>query len=775
MNTAPSPIRHDLVLVGGGHTHALVLRMLAMRPIPGARITLVSDVSAAPYSGMLPGHVAGFYTWEEMHIDLRRLCAFAGATFVAGQVDGLDAERRTVHIAGRPPLRASAISLNVGSTPRLAGVPGAETWAIPSKPVPRLLAGWERIKEAAAGRTLRLVLVGGGAGGVELAVTMHHVLGGRASLTLLHQGGHLLPGHNGRVRRIFTRLLAERGISVHTGTEVVEVTEAGVRTAAGDFMPADFVLWVTQAAAPPWVAASGLATTPEGFLRVTPTLQAIDHPWIFGAGDVATIDGAPRPKSGVFAVRMALPLVANLRAWVAGRPLTRYTPQRQFLSLIGTGDGQAVASRRWLAGRSAFFWTLKDRIDRRFMRKFEDLPSMAEPAEGETTESASMRCLGCAAKVASPSLSRVMERLREEHGAAWADAARTGTVLLGLDAPDDAAVFTPPPGRSLVQTVDYMPALVADLYLFGRIAALHSLSDLFAMGADPHSALAAALVPFAAPPVTEEMLYQMLRGVLRELTAAGAVLIGGHSAEGSVPGLALTCNGLADPAHLLRKSALTPGEILVLTKPLGIGVLFAAEMRLQARSAWIDAALASMLRSNQAAATILQDHGARACTDVTGFGLAGHLLEMLRPAGLGAEIDLAALPALPGALECLERGLASSLAPANRSALGAFQGTPGATAPERLELLFDPQTSGGLLAGVPAERAAACVEALRAAGYREAAAVGRVVERTTKDIKDPKDPRDPGLPLTSLLSLRSFGSFSGATPPSPPVPDTMTR
>jgi selenide,water dikinase len=281
-----------------------------------------------------------------------------------------------------------------------------------------------------------------------------------------------------------------------------------------------------------------------------------------------------------------------------------------------------------------------------------------------------------------------------------------------------------------VQTVDYMPALVSDPYLFGRIAALHSLSDLFAMGAEPHSALAAALVPFAAAAVTEETLYQLLSGALRELNGAGAVLIGGHSAEGPVTALALTCNGLIDlidlggPSHLLRKSGLRDGEALVLTKPLGVGVLFAAQMRLQAKAAWIDAAIDSMLLSNRSAAAILRQHGATACTDVTGFGLAGHLLEML--SGLGAQIDLAALPALPGALECLRRGFASSLAAANRQALSAVAGAERFAAHDRLGLLFDPQTSGGLLAGVPAARAAECLEALRAAGYAGAARIGRV-------------------------------------------------
>lgn len=737
MDVPETPHARDLLLIGGGHSHALVLRMLAMRPVPGVRVTLVSDVSSAPYSGLLPGHVAGFYSWEEMHIDLRRLCAFAGAAFVLGHVDGVDPEARRVHVAGRPPMQAEVLSINVGSTPRMQDIPGAEAWAVPAKPVPELLAGWERLKAAAVERPQRVVLVGGGAGGVEIALAMQGQLGERLSITLLHQGDRLLPGHNERVRRIFTRLLPERGIRVSTGTPVVAVTPEGARTAAGDLVPADFVFWLTHAAPPRWIAESGLATTDEGFLRVTPTLQAVGHPRIFGAGDVATIEGEPRPKSGVFAVRMAKPLVANLRAWFEDRPLKSYSPQRQFLSLIGTGDGKAVASRRWLAGHSAFFWKLKDRIDRRFMEKFSDLPRMDEAdgeAAGRLTElerRARMRCLGCAAKVGSGTLTRVIARLREEHGTSWEEAARIGSVLRGLEAPDDAAVFPVPPGRALVQSVDYMPALVSDPYLFGRIAVLHGFSDLFAMGAEPHSAMAAALVPFAAEPVMEENLYQLLSGVLRELAALQAPLIGGHSAEGSVLALALTANGLVDPAHILRKDGLRTGQALVLTKPLGTGVLFAAQMRLEAKAPWIDAAVGSMLLSNRDAAKILAGHGATGCTDVTGFGLAGHLLEMLRPTGLSARLCLADVPALPGALDCLGRGLASSLQDSNQRAVSALSNAAAFAAHERLPLLFDPQTSGGLLAGVPEERAAGCVEALHAAGYVHAAVIGQVTPPET--------------------------------------------
>jgi pyridine nucleotide-disulfide oxidoreductase family protein len=383
MRRHKTPAARDLVLVGGGHSHALALRRLGMRPLPGVRITLVSDVASAAYSGMLPGHVGGFYSWDEMHIDLRRLCTYAGVRFVLGCVEGVDLEQRRVRVNDRPPLRADVVSINVGSTPRTTDVPGAEAWTIPSKPVARLLAGWERVQAAAAqGHKPRVVLVGAGAGGVELAITMHRQLGSQAAFTVLHQGPHILPGHNSRVRTIYARLLRERGLEVRANVRAVEVTDSGVRTQDGNVVPAEFVFWVTHAAPPRWLADSGLAVDASGFLRVGPTLQSLSHPWVFGVGDVASIERQPRPKSGVFAVRMAGPLLANLRALLANAPLRAYRPQRHVLSLIGTGDGKAVASRRWLAGRSALFWKWKDLIDRRFMAQFTDLPAMPDAPSG---------------------------------------------------------------------------------------------------------------------------------------------------------------------------------------------------------------------------------------------------------------------------------------------------------------------------------------------------------------------------------------------------------
>ena len=332
----------------------------------------------AAYSGMLPGHIGGVYSRAEMHIDLRRLCSFAGARFIHAKVCGLDLGRKHVLIGvGTSPLSTDLVSINVGGAPCMSAVAGVDQRVIPSKPVSRLLAGWESAKVAARNsmHPPQIVIVGGGAGGVELALAMHSQLRAKAEFIIVHRGPHLLPGHNLRVQHILTRLLRERELTAITNAQVVEVTPDKVRLNDGRLLTADFIFWATQTAPPAWLAESGLDTTPEGFLRIKPTLQTINHPWIFAAGDVAAIEHQTLPKSGVFAVRMAKPLDGNLRACLSGHRLRDYQPQRYSLSLIGTADGRAVASYGRLAGHSALFWRWKDWIDRRFMRQFQELPT----------------------------------------------------------------------------------------------------------------------------------------------------------------------------------------------------------------------------------------------------------------------------------------------------------------------------------------------------------------------------------------------------------------
>ncbi|MFP5348254.1 MAG: selenide, water dikinase SelD [Gammaproteobacteria bacterium] len=732
MRDSKHPVVTDIVLVGGGHSHVAVLKHFGMRPLDGVRLTLITRDIETPYSGMLPGHIAGHYTFEQTHIDLRPLAQFAGARLYHDEMVGLDPNERRVLLRARPPVAYDLLSIDIGSAPSRIGIDGAEH-VLAVKPVDRFLVEWQALRERArrARGPFRIVVVGAGAGGVELTLSMQHRLRGDGVDTefhLVNDQPAILTTHNPRVRRIFERLLRERAVRVYTGHKVARVQPTQALLDDGRALAADAIVWVTNASAPTWLAQTGLATTADGFVAVNDCLQSTSHPNVFAAGDIATIVNHPRPKSGVIAVRSGPPLADNLRRAAAGEPLKPFRPQRQFLALIGTGDLRAVASRRVLALEGAWVWRLKHWIDERWMRGYQQLPAMTPPpAPSPAATSApdisaiAMRCGGCGSKVGSQILTRALARL---------SLPTRDDVVVGLADPDDAAVVRVPPGKLMVHTVDFFRALIDDPYLFGIIAAHHSLSDIYAMGATPQSALAIATLPIAPEAKMEQDLYQLLRGATQVLADAEAALVGGHTSEGAELAFGLSVNGLADPERLLRKGGMRAGDKLILTKPLGTGTLFAADMRRQARGRWVEAAIDSMLQSNRDAAACVREYGAHACTDVTGFGLLGHLIEMTRPSNVDAEIDLSALPILDGAETTVALGILSSLAPDNVRLRRALRDLEHAARHPRYPLLFDPQTSGGLLASVPPERAAACVAALRARGYRAAAIIGEVKARS---------------------------------------------
>jgi selenide, water dikinase len=713
-----APITQDLVLVGGGHAHVHVLKRFGMRPAAGIRVSLIARDLETPYSGMLPGYVAGLYRFDECHIDLVRLARFAGARLIHAEAVGLDRAARQVLCRDRPPVRYDVVSLDIGSTPRLDDVPGAAEHTTPVKPIADFAPRWEALLERARrqGR-VRLAIVGGGAGGVELALSAQHrlraLLGTAPEVTLVTREG-LLPSHNRRVQLLFRRLFAERGIGVVTGSPVVRVEPGRLVTADGGGIAFDEALWVTEAAGAAWLADTGLPLDMRGFVVVDENLRSPADPAVFAAGDIATMPAHPREKAGVYAVRAGPPLADNLRRALAGRSLRRAVPQKRALALIGSGDGKAAASRGPFAAYGRPLWRLKDWIDRRWMRRYTELPAMAGASGAEGEEA--MRCGGCAAKVPAAVLARAMARLAPASGEA---------VAIGLDSPDDAALVSFPGGPPLLQTVDFFRAMVDDPYLFGRIAANHALGDIYAMGGLPETALAIAALPPARPAIVEHDLFHMLKGGTEVLEAAGAVLVGGHSAEAAEPALGFAVTGRVRPGALLRKRGLKPGDRLILTKPLGTGVILAAEMRGRAGARTFEGAVAAMLQPAAAASGCLIAHGATACTDVTGFGLLGHLVEMLAASGVDARLDPDAVPALDGARALLAEGLASSLHTANAAALSALADDHD---PVFAALLIDPQTAGGLLAGVPAARAASCLAALHRLGYR-AAAIGVVAPR----------------------------------------------
>jgi len=689
----PAPERHLLLLAGGGHSHVLVLRRWLMRPHTRplhTRLTLVSRHGTTLYSGLLPAVVAGLEPLEAAAIDLRRLCSLAGVTFVQAEITGLDPVARELQLAGRPALRFDRLSLDLGAVTAVVG----EAMAV--KPLEPFLAWAERRVNGEP-----LVIRGGGAAAVELALAFR--ARGMACELLLQ--GECLHLGSAAANRAGERLLAQAAIPIQRRTP----PEARADLAC------------TGSRAPAWLAAAGLPVDPpSGRVLTDPSLAVIGHPALFASGDCGLVAADPRPPSGVWAVRSAPVLAENLRRSLAEppEPLRPWRPQARALQLLGDGGWQADGPRALAflgpvaLGPSGWIWRWKQRIDRTFMARFAALQPMA---------AAAMACRGCAAKLGAAPLAAALDRLDPD----------------GPPRPveDAAVVGSGADGDLLLQSVDGFPALVDDPWLNGRLTTLHACSDLWASGAAVDSVQALVTVPEAAAAVQEELLLQTLAGVRSVLDPLGAALVGGHTLEGrdgAGLALALTVNGRVAPAAHWGKGPLRPGEALLLSRPLGSGVLFAAAMAGAAAPDWMEALLAAMQRSQAPLVPLLAAHGCRACTDITGFGLLGHLGEMLDASGAGVavELDAAAIAAYPGALELLERGFASSLAPANAAALALLEGPVrlvGAGGCGLAGLLIDPQTCGPLLAAVPAAEAPAALAALRGAGFGAGAVIGRVV------------------------------------------------
>lgn len=386
MQRLTQPERKNVVLIGAGHAHVTVLREFGLSPVAGTRLTVVSRGQHTPYSGMLPGLIAGDYRFEDIHINTIPLTRFAGALFHRDEAIGLDLGNRLVICRGGARISYDVLSIDIGSTPNTADVPGAAEHAIPVKPIDGFLSRFDALLArtlAHKGRA-RVAVVGAGAGGVELILAVQHRLSREVAhaglatnglaFVLISATADILPAFPSAFRARFRALLAERGVIVATGAPIARVEAGRLLFDDGASIKADEILWATQAAPPSWLASSGLPLDQYGFLKVDETLRVVGRDDIFAAGDVISFAPRELPKSGVYAVRAGPLLADNLRRTLTGQPLRPFRPQRDALYLVSTGDRRAIGTRNGMTFGGAWAWRWKDWIDRRFMRRFKDLP-----------------------------------------------------------------------------------------------------------------------------------------------------------------------------------------------------------------------------------------------------------------------------------------------------------------------------------------------------------------------------------------------------------------
>ncbi len=359
-----------LILLGGGHAHALALLMLAQEPPPNTEITLLSLSRYTPYSGMLPGLIAGHYNFSDCHIDLARLCSKTSAKFIECEAIGVDIARQQVLVRDAKPISFDLLSIDTGASPELGNTPGAGEHCIAVKPVHSFLARFERFIST-LDKPVRVAVVGGGAGGIEISLALKHHLQQRCeSLSLVNAGKQLLPEYHCLSRKAVQSALDKADIRTLNHTRVSEIDHHTLHFADGNMRHANAVFWCTGVSAPRWLANTQFTRARDGFLALNDNLQVLGQDNVFAAGDVGTQVKNPHPKAGVFAVRQAPVLAENLKNYLQGKPLQPYHPQRRFLSLISLGERKAVADRGLFLGSGASVWRIKDAIDRQFMGRF---------------------------------------------------------------------------------------------------------------------------------------------------------------------------------------------------------------------------------------------------------------------------------------------------------------------------------------------------------------------------------------------------------------------
>ncbi len=692
-----APIFKQLVFVGGGHSHALALRQWAMQPLPGVGISLISPQIMTPYSGMLPGLLAGHYQFEQTHIDLQKLALWAGIRYIRDSVIDIDPVNHIIHLQNHAPVEFDVCSVDIGSTPNQT-IPGAAEFTTPVKPINRFYHRWQQIRQRARqGQIHSIAVVGGGAGSVEVILAMAYRLNLSAShpvsFHLVTAADRVLANYHPLVRKRVDRQLEKYAVQVHSRFKVSKVSEKTLYGNDNDAIDADEIIWCTQAAGADWLKSTPLDCDASGFIAIRPTLQSRSFDHVFAAGDIATLIDKPHPKAGVYAVRQAPVLFHNLRALLLKQPLKHYRPQSDFLSLLALGEKTAVGCKYFFGFHGDWVWRWKDSIDRKFMAQFQQLPeldmpadfsapdSLIEPEDKSEPHQMDNRCRGCGGKIGAPLLQNVL------------------STVCGDYAPKDAVQINTE-GQAIYQSVDLISSPVSDPWLFGRIAVNHALSDLYAMNLKPDSAQVMLTLPYAGEKIQQRELKSLLQGVSEQLEQQQCRLLGGHSAEAREMSVGLAVNGLPQ-APMFNKKGLQAGDKLVLSKPLGIGVILAAAMQNRVAGESYQQAIDIMLQSNQTAAMLLANLGVKACTDVTGFGLYGHLLEMCLASACRARIFLDKLPLIANVEQLAAQNIHSSLYRQNLKLASPPSVWPADIMKNPLfSILFDPQTSGGLLAGV---------------------------------------------------------------------------
>ncbi len=613
---------------------------------------------------MLPGYISGHYSLDDLFIDIAALCKQAGANLIRGSLYRIDADTKTLHISHQASLNSEMLSvhydyavLNTGAAPAKS-FPVSHSDRYYVKPIRNLLADLPRIDGALSEARRSLVIVGGGAGGIELAFAFRARYGPDVSMTLVSKHridrDQALRAGAKRIRKALER----RTISLLEEVEVIEATDLSVTLSTGISLEAQVVCVTTPVMPPKWIEVSELAPAAQ-FLTADSRLRVVGYEGLYATGDIINLI-SQRGRSGVMAVRAGQYLAASFWRSIRGAAVSPFRPQKNWLTLLNLCDGQAIGVKGPLSYQGQSLFQLKDRIDRSFMARFKFKAMIPEEK---------MRCEGCAAKLPGGILTSILDRQFED-GAV--------TVYQGI---------------SRIRSVDALSYLINDPYLVGMLTMRHAVTDIWAMGACPTTALTIVAVERALSKRLEaQELSHAVAGLQDAATRYEVDIIGGHSLALDQPMIAVAIEGECQTP--MKKTGAKVGDEIWLTGPIGSGILFAALASGREVGASIDQWLVGALYSLSDASQIAIREGVHAMTDVTGYGVAGHLKEMLPESGITVQWAQP-IQSFASVDECIAQGIQSTAFLDNRCYAEVIG--YGATNP----VVFGPQTCGPLMIAAP--------------------------------------------------------------------------
>ena len=674
-------ITKQLILIGGGHANVQVLKKLCRNNIKGLHTILISENFEATYSGMTPGFIHEDFSKEEISIDLQRLCFNAGATFIRDKVIKLDTNHRELQLQNLPPVNYDLLSINTGSisnTKKINIENSSKCFFV--KPISSLVKNLSKIDQIVKNKKNKIVIVGGGVASYELAFSLKRRYEIPLEITILGKKILNEKNLNKKTKNSLKKIAENLSIREYAG-EVISISEKYLTLNNGDKIDCDISLVSTGASIETWLLESNLIKDEKGFIKVNNNLLSINEKNVFVTGDACNIENKPKPKSGVMAVRHGEILKENIFFKLTGKSLIKFKPQKNWLYLIGTYKNYALLNYFFLSFHSRWCWKLKVWIDKNFIKKFKftNIQMTKRNFELENFENTKMYCQGCGSKVSKNTLINYIKKTTEN------------TYLRDSSIVNNKSL-------KILQTIDHIKLFSSlNPFDFGKISFLHSQNDILAAGGEVKSLSVSLSVPFSENFVEKFYLEYFMEGIKFEAEKNDCVISSGHSYQSQEPGITLTLNGEIESN--VSKNSAKEGDLIYLSKPLGTGYLIAAYFNNSEILSGSDfkKILDNLKKSNFFAANSAIESGSQTMTDISGFGLSSHLIDICLSSNLSSELTLSHEILINSNIELLKMFQSTGFRNnhiSSREYINISENHP------LKNILFDPQTNGPMLIAI---------------------------------------------------------------------------